>query len=316
MQRTRGKVCGHRESSGQGKRQHGVQAVERPAVKYALIEQTAGKVGVSKACKLLKARRQGYYEFQARKDSPREIRDRYLTVKIKNIFFGSKSIYGSRKIQVELRKIGEYISRKRVWRLMAMAGLVPITWRKSVRTTVSDPKAEPFKNLLRQDFRADKPNQKWVSDFTYVPTDEGWLYLCTFIDLFSRRVVGWAVSSMLDRRLAIGALRNAVMNRRPKGELIIHTDRGCQYTSWDFRHEVKKIGGIQSMSRPGTPYDNACAETFFKTLKVEWLDREDFRTRKETTDAIAEYMLFYNRRRIHQSLGYRTPVEFERVFAA
>ena len=271
---------------------------------------------MSKACKLLKARRQGYYEFQARKDSPREIRDRYLTVKIKNIFFGSKSIYGSRKIQVELRKSGEYISRKRVWRLMAMAGLVPITWRKSVRTTVSDPKAEPFKNLLRQDFKADKPNQKWVSDFTYVPTDEGWLYLCTFIDLFSRRVVGWAVSSMLDRRLAIGALRNAVMNRRPKGELIIHTDRGCQYTSWDFRHEVKKIGGIQSMSRPGTPYDNACAETFFKTLKVEWLDSENFRTRKEATDAIAEYMLFYNRRRIHQSLGYRTPVEFERVFAA
>ena len=115
---------------------------------------------MSKACKLLKARRQGYYEFQARKDSLREIRDRYLTVKIKNIFFGSKRIYGSRKIQVELRKIGEYISRKRVWRLMAMAGLVPITWRKSVRTTVSDPKAEPFKNLLRQDFKADKPNQK------------------------------------------------------------------------------------------------------------------------------------------------------------
>ena len=148
-----------------------------------------------------------------------------------------------------------------------MAGLVPITWRKSVRTTVSDPKVEPFKNLLRQDFRADKPNQKWVSDFTYVPTDEGWLYLCTFIDLFSRRVVGWAVSSMLDRRLAIGALRNAVMNRWPKGELIIHTDRGCQYTSCDFRHEVKKIGGIQSMSRPGTPYDNACAETFSQNVE-------------------------------------------------
>lgn len=239
-----------------------------------------------------------------------------LTAKIKNIFYESNRIYGARKILAVLRRNGDFVSRKRVRRLMDAAGLVPISWRRSVQTTVSDPKAVPFPNLLKQDFKVALPNLTWVSDFTYVPTDEGWLYLCTFVDLFSRRAVGWAVSNTIDRQLAIAALRNAVANRHPGQRLIIHTDRGCQYISWDFRREVASIGGIQSMSRPGTPYDNACAETFFKTLKVECVDKAHFRTRKEAADAIAEYLLFYNRRRIHQSLDYLSPVEFERLFAA
>ena len=280
------------------------------------MEQTAGKVSIRRACELLKARRQGYYEYQQRKDSPREVKDRLLTAKIKDIFYESNRIYGARKIREELRKDGLWVSRKRIRRLMDAAGLVPVSWRRSVQTTVSDPKASPFPNLLKQDFRVALPNQTWVSDFTYVPTDEGWLYLCTFVDLFSRRVVGWAVSNTIDRQLAIAALRNAVANRHPRQRLVIHTDRGCQYTSWDFRREVAAMGGIQSMSRPGTPYDNACAETFFKTLKVECIDRLHFKTRKEAENAIAAYLLFYNRRRIHQSLGYLTPVDFERRFAA
>lgn len=264
----------------------------------------------------MKARRQGYYEYQARKDSQREVSDRLLTTKIKNIFYESDRIYGARKIQAELGKKGDHVSRKRVRRLMDASGLVPISWRKSVRTTLSDPKATPFPNLLKQDFKVALPNQTWVSDFTYVPTDEGWLYLCTFVDLFSRRVVGWATADIIDRHLAIAAFRNAVANRHPGKRLVIHTDRGCQYTSWDFRREVASIGGIQSMSRPGTPYDNACAETFFKTLKVECVDRAHFRTREEAKDEIAAYLLFYNRHRIHQSLGYLTPVDFEQLFAA
>ena len=124
------------------------------------------------------------------------------------------------------------------------------------------------------------------------------------------------MSSSIDRQLAIAAFRNAVANRRPGQRLVIHTDRGCQYTSWDFRREVASIGGLQSMSRPGVPYDNACAETFFRTLKVECVDRAHFRSRKDASDAIAEYLLFYNRRRIHQSLSYLTPVAFEQMFAA
>ena len=282
-------------------------------MKYAVIEQAAGKVSISKACELLNVRRQGYYEYLRRKGSQREISDRVYTTKIKNIFFESNRIYGARKIREVLRKNGDNISRKRVRRLMSAAGLVPVTRRKIVQTTVSDPNAVPFPNLLKQDFKVAKPDMTWVSDFTYIPTDEGWLYLCTFIDLFSRRVVGWAVSSTIDRYLAIAALKNAVENRHPGKDLIIHTDRGCQYNSWDFRHEVAEIGGIQSMSRPGTPYDNACAETFFKALKVECLDRPHFMTRTDAKEAVAAYMLFYNRSRIHQSLDYLTPVEFEQI---
>ena len=285
-------------------------------MKYAAIEKAAGEGGVSQACRLLEVRRQGYYEHQKRRDSVRKVQDRALTTKIKNIFYESNRIYGARKICHQLREGGDDVSRKRVRRLMEAAGLVPVTWRRHVQTTVSDPRATPFPNLLRQDFRVALPNLTWVSDFTYVPTDEGWLYLCSFVDLFSRRVVGWETSDTIDRHLAIAAFRKSVDNRHPGKRLVIHTDRGCQYTSWDFRCEVAAIGGIQSMSRPGTPYDNACAETFFKTLKTECVERFHFRTRKEARDAIAKYVLFYNRVRIHQSLGYLTPVEFERTFAA
>ncbi|MDY2792681.1 MAG: IS3 family transposase [Eubacteriales bacterium] len=289
---------------------------KEPAVKYAAIEKAAGRVSVSTACRLLSVRRQGYYEYQNRKGSQRGVQDRVLTTKIKDVFYENRRIYGARKIQEKLREDGWWISRKRIRRLMDRAGLTPVSWRRRVQTTVSDPQASPFPNLLKQDFSVALPNQTWASDFTYVFTDEGWLYLCIFIDLFSRRVVGWAVSSSIDRQLAIAAFRNAVANRRPGQRLVIHTDRGCQYTSWDFRREVASIGGLQSMSRPGTPYDNACAETFFRTLKAECVDRAHFRSRKDASDAIAEYLLFYNRRRIHQSLGYLTPVAFEQLFAA
>ena len=237
-------------------------------------------------------------------------------MKIKNIFYESNRVYGARKIREKLREQHENVSRKRIRRLMRTAGLTPVAWRRSVQTSVSDPKATPFENLLAQDFRVALPNRTWVSDFTYIATDEGWEYICTFIDLFSRRVVGWAASETIDRALAIAALSDAVANRRPPRGLVIHTDRGCQYSSWDFRREVAGIGAIQSMSRPGTPHDNACAETFFKALKVECLDRAHFKTRTEAVNAVAKYILFYNRVRIHQTLGYVTPAEFEARFAA
>ncbi len=284
-------------------------------MKYAIINKEAGSIPISRACELMGVRRQGYYE-QKNRSAARAGREKALRTQIQNIFYESRRIYGARKIRVELARRGWHVSRKRVVSLMQKDGLVPVAFKRSVRTTKADPKAAPFPNLLRQDFKVALPDKAWVTDFTYIPTDEGWLYLCIFLDLFSRYVVGWATGNTIDRELAIEALRKAVEYRQPKRGLIIHSDRGCQYTSSDFRNAVLAMGGIQSMSRPGVPYDNACAETFFKTLKGEWLNRFHFRTRDEALSAVRDYMLTYNRSRIHQTLDYLTPAAFEKVFSA
>jgi len=261
----------------------------------------------------MNVRRQGYYEWAAReRERPVRFRqDEVLTAKIKNIFYESKLRYGARKIRRLLRREGWTVSRKRVRRLMLESGLVPITFRRHVATTDSKHGLSVFPNLVNRNFSAVAVNRVWVSDFTYIRTDEGWLYLCGVHDICSRRVVGWAVSRFIDRNLAIAALENAVKNRRPGRGFIFHTDRGSQYASADFRSAVARYGGLQSMSGPGSPYDNACAESFFRSLKVECVDATRFATRRQATEEIAEYMLFYNRRRIHASLDYRTPVEFE-----
>jgi transposase InsO family protein len=280
-------------------------------VKYATIDEHAGEVPVRTACELLGVRRQGYYEWRLRGKTQRQVRDEVLTVKIKNIFFESKRIYGARKIVRCLAREGEHVSRRRVRRLMSAAGLVPVSFRRHTNTTNSKHGMPIFPNLLNQNFKAEAVNRVWVSDMTYVATDEGWLYLCTVLDIYSRRVVGWAVSRTIDRHLAIAALQTAVKRRRPEKEWILHSDRGSQYASNDFRNAVEAAGGIQSMSRSGNPYDNACAESFFGSLKVEFLNSKHFASRSQAGHAIAEYMLWYNRSRIHASLDYLTPVEFE-----
>jgi transposase InsO family protein len=192
-----------------------------------MVEKHGGALSVRTACELVSARRQGYYEWKQRRDGKRERQDRVLTVKIKNIFYESNRIYGARKIRALLVPMGWRVSRKRVRRLMLIEGLAPVTFRRRVNTTDSKHDLGVFANLLKQDFRVALPNKAWVSDFTYIPTDEGWLYLCSVIDLFSRGVVGWAVSSTIDRKLAIAALGNAVKNRNPGRGLIFHRDRGC-----------------------------------------------------------------------------------------
>lgn len=280
-------------------------------MKYALVQKHAGKMSIAKACRLLGARRQGYYEWCKRREDPRALADRLMTVNIKNIFYESRRVYGARKIQALLRRDGVYTSRKRIRRLMLCAGLVPVTYRRYVNTTDSRASQLIFPNLLCQNFRTDAVNRVWVSDMTYVPTDEGWLYLCSILDLYSRRVVGWAVGKTIDQNLAISALANAVRNRNPRKGLIFHTDRGCQYASSGFRNAVARMGGIQSMSRSGNPYDNACAESFFKTLKVECLNTMHFPSRTQAIRTIQEYLLYYNRVRIHASLSYLSPVDFE-----
>lgn len=282
-----------------------------------MIKKHAGKLSLSAACRLLEVRRTGYYEWAARDgERPQRVRqDEALTVKIKNIFYESKRVYGARKIQRLLRREGWKVGRKRIRRLMLQAGLVPITYRRHVQTTDSRHALAIFPNLLNRDFTAAAVNRVWVSDFTYIRTDEGWLYLCTVLDICSKRVVGWAVSRTIDRHLAIAALEKAIKARRPASGFIFHSDRGSQYASADFRNTLARHGGRQSMSGPGNPYDNACAESFFRSLKVECVDAAHFTSRKQAADQIAEYLLFYNRRRIHASLDYRTPAAFERDLA-
>ena len=195
-------------------------------------------------------------------ESPRRKRDHELSNKIKNVFFVSDRIYGARKIEKEMRKDGIITSCKCIRRLMDDAGLIPVTRRRIVNTTDSKHDLAVFPNLLQQNFSANHINRIWVSDFTYIPTDEGWLYLCSVLDICSRRIVGWAVSNSIDRQLAITALNSAVRNRKPEPAFVFHTDRGCQYASSDFRNAVAAAGGIQCMSAKGNPYDNACAEAF------------------------------------------------------
>ena len=280
-------------------------------MKYAMVEKHAGKLGVTKACAALGVRRQGYYEWKARGERKRARQDQALTKELQNIFYESDRIYGARKLREALRRQGVRVGRGRIRRLMEAAGLVPVTRLRSVNTTNSKHDLAIFPNLLKQKFTASAANRVWVSDFTYIPTDEGWLYVCSVLDIYSRRVVGWACSKTIDRFLAIAALKQAVANRTPKRGFIFHTDRGCQYASSDFRNAVSAVGGLQSMSRSGTPYDNACAESFFKSLKVEAVNRQHFSSRTQAESAVAKYMLFYNHKRFHAAIGYLSPSEFE-----
>lgn len=281
-------------------------------MKYAWIDKNAVPgLSMRAMCRLLNVRRQGYYEYHRRGESQRQYRERLQAQQVLNVFYENRRIYGARRIAAELLRKGIHIDRKQVRRIMVKEGLVPVTCRRRVNTTNSSHHLGVFPNLLKENGTPSGTDQVWVSDMTYIRTDEGWQYLCTVLDLYSRRVVGYALSKRIDRHLAIAAFQNAMTNRRPGKGFIFHTDRGCQYASADFRVAVSNSGGKQSMSTAGNPYDNACVESFFKTLKVEWLETRRFSTREQAAKAVGEFLLYYNRKRLHSSLGYQSPVDFE-----
>jgi transposase InsO family protein len=256
----------------------------------------------------------GYYAWKKRPNSRQFIDDDRISPMIRSIFEQHQGNYGVPRITAELRALGQHINAKRVERLMKEMDLRGKQKRKfRPRTTVTDGDAEFSPNVLEQDFTAEKPNQKWVGDITYLETTTGFEYLATVIDLYSRRMVGYAFSSTLETSIVMQALDMAVRQRKPPPGLIFHSDRGCQYTSQLFRDRLRLTQITQSMSKTGCCYDNAVAESFFHSLKVEWIHGHGLRDRESIRSAIFFYIeRYYNRVRRHSSLGYLSPMEFER----
>ena len=256
----------------------------------------------------------GYYAWKKRPNSRRLVEDDRFSPMIRSIFEQHHGNYGVPRITAELRALGHRINFKRVERLMKemhLRGKQKCKFRP--RTTVTDGEAEFSPNVLEQDFTAEKPNQKWVGDITYLETTTGFEYLATVIDLYSRRIVGYAFSSTLETSIVLQALDMAVRQRQPPPGLIFHSDRGCQYTSQLFRDRLRLTQITQSMSKTGCCYDNAVAESFFHSLKVEWIHGHELRDRESIRSAVFLYIeSYYNRVRRHSSLGYLSPMEFER----
>jgi putative transposase len=282
-------------------------------LKARLIAEHPGRLPVRRKCGLAELPRSSFYASHNRPESRRERRNRYLLTFIQEVYTQSRRTYGSRRIHAELRGRGICCSLNRIARLMKLHDVVAVQHRKYRPTTDSGHDFPVAPNLLGRKFRIAKPGRVWVADITYIPTDEGWLYLATELDLYSHRIVGWSLGSRLVRQLVLDALGMAVGRRRPEPGLLHHSDRGVQYAGGDFQQLLKRHGMVPSMSRKGDPYDNAVAESFFRTLKVELIYRRRFRTRAEARAAIVEYIeLFYNSRRRHSSLGYLSPNDFEK----
>jgi transposase InsO family protein len=259
----------------------------------------------------------GFWQWKKRPLSARAQRDAELSQHIAASHAASHGTYGVPRVCADLRAAEIDISHRTVRRLMRELGLEGISGRKRVRTTVADPTHPKADNVLNRDFTAEKPNQCWVTDITVIDTDEGRLYLAALEDLFSRKIVGWAMEDHMETSLVQRALDAAITNRRPDAGLLYHSDRGCQYTSEAYRQYLTDHGIIASMSRTGNCHDNACAESFWARLNVECIYRTRFATRAAARQAIFHYIeIFYHRTRRHSALGYLSPDAFEARHAA
>lgn len=268
---------------------------------------------VALMCRLLKVSKSGFYAWEDRPLSARARADIALTALIHGIHRRSRGAYGAPSIHAELADDhGIHVGRKRVARLMRAADLCGVTPQRFVRTTIADPTAERAVDLVERQFAAAGPDRLWVADITYIPTWSGFLYLAVVLDVWSRRVVGWAMETHLRTELVMSALNMALMQRRPQ-EVIHHSDRGCQYTSYAFGKRCREMGVMPSMGSVGDAYDNAMAESFFATLERELLNRRRFKTQTEARMAVFEWLEgWYNPHRRHSSLGYLSPVNYER----
>ncbi len=283
-------------------------------MKYEFIRAEKALYPVTLLCRCLKVTRSGFYSW-LRRGSKRELSDRQLLTMIREIFLENRRAYGSRRIYKELRARAVRCSRTRVERLMREAGITPPRRRRFRKTTDSDHALPVAENLLNRDFSSSAPNQRWVTDITYIWTLEGWLYLAVVLDLFSRRIVGWAMDRTLRaEHLTMQSLHMALFGRQPDAGLLHHSDRGSQYACKDYQALLDLRGITCSMSRRGNCWDNAVVESFFATLKLELVYLCVFKTRAEARMAIFEYIeAFYNRKRRHSYLGYLSPADFEKA---
>lgn len=270
---------------------------------------------IKSLCKLARVSRSGYYEWLIRRESKRAKENRCLLVAIKSSFNENRQTYGAIRIDRDLKKKGHACSKNRVARLMAQNGLKSVHRTKyKPQTTKSNHKHNVSPNVIEQDFKAARPNQKWGCDISYIETKEGWLYLAIVMDFYSRQIVGFNMGDRMHAELCCIALKKACLRRSPPSELIHHSDRGVQYASLPYRKILESHDFVQSMSRKGNCYDNSMVESFFHTLKVELVHRKKYATRNEAKQDITDYiMMFYNSKRMHSSLGYMNPIEFENV---
>ena len=275
------------------------------------MQEHAEKYSIGKMAKLFQVSVRGFYSYKNRTISSREKENQKLFEQIEQIYQEGRGVYGSPRIHGRLVKRGISCSRKRVARIMKSHGIAS-KLRKCWKRTTRQGKREAFDNHIQQEFYAHFPNQKWVSDISYVCTKEGWLYVAAVLDLFSRKIVGFSMQERLDASLVERALSQALCHRNPPQGIIHHSDRGCQYTSQGFVKLAKKNGILLSMSSTGNCYDNAAMESFFHTLKTEHVYQNKFATREEARRSLFEYVeVFYNRKRAHSFLEYLSPEEFE-----
>lgn len=289
-------------------------------MKYAWIQQHCDSFPVALMCQVLDVSKSGYYASVDREPSPRSARHERIKAAVAQVHAESHGIYGSWKIAEALleRDDLESACRNTVAAAMREMGLASkVTKAFKPTTTQADPTKAPAPNKLDRDFTAPAPNRKWVTDITYLPTGQGWVYLAVVLDLFSRKVVGWSLARSLETALVAEALRQAIESRRPAGkELLHHSDRGSQYTSDAYQQTLKTLGIACSMSRSGSCYDNAVMERFFWSLKHEWTKHENFENLAAARLSVFKYIeTFYNAERLHQTLGYKSPNQFEAEYA-
>lgn len=286
-------------------------------MKYRFIQSASKHHDITTLCRVLGVSRSGFYDWKSRKPARRTLENRQLLHNIQTLHKAHRQRYGSPRIHVALKQQGIRVSKGRVERIMRVHQIIAARSNRHKRVYIQREQQQPAPNLLSRDFTAQAPNQKWVSDITFIPTREGYLYLAIVLDLYSRAIVGWAMSHRINGQLVLDALDMAIAQRGHPTDVLVHSDQGSQYTAEAYRDKLKAHHMNCSMSRKGECHDNAVAESFFHTLKEELVHEQNYATRQAARQSIFKYIeLYYNRQRLHSYLGYEAPLIYERMQSA